>query len=85
MTDAGIAPVKLSQAAALRLGRQQVMNSNVLNSWDKLMDYIQSALGNEKVEQLRLLLLNRKNVYIADEVQQKGTIDYTPLYIREVV
>jgi len=85
MGDAGIAAVKLSQAAAHRLGRQQVMNSNVLNSWDKLMDYIQSAMGHEKVEQLRLLFLNRKNALIADEVQQKGTIDHTPLYIREVV
>ncbi|MGZ0190623.1 MAG: RadC family protein [Alphaproteobacteria bacterium] len=85
MGDAGIAAIKLTQAAALRLSRQQVMGQNVLNSWDKLMDYIRAAMAREKVEQLRLLFLNRKNVLIADEVQQKGTIDHTPLYTREVV
>ncbi|HAA91418.1 MAG TPA: hypothetical protein DCE33_03170, partial [Rhodospirillaceae bacterium] len=85
MGDAAIAAVKLTKAAALRLGRQQVMDKNVIGSWDKLMDYIQAAMSHEKIEQLRLLFLNRKNVLIADEVQQKGTVDHTPLYTREVV
>jgi DNA repair protein RadC len=31
------------------------------------------------------LFLDRKNVLIADEAQQKGTIDHTPVYPREVV
>jgi DNA repair protein RadC len=34
---------------------------------------------------LRVLFLDRKNVLIADEVQQQGTVDHTPLYPREVV
>ena len=36
-------------------------------------------------EQFRILFLDRKNVLIADEVQQKGTVDHTPVYPREVV
>lgn len=32
-----------------------------------------------------MLFLNRRNVLIADEVQQKGTVDHTPVYPREVV
>jgi DNA repair protein RadC len=37
------------------------------------------------LEQFRILFLDRQNVLIADEVQQKGTIDHTPVYPREVV
>jgi DNA repair protein RadC len=83
--DAAIAALKLTQAAALRLAQGQVMARDVLGSWDKLMDYIQSAMGHEKIEQLRLLFLNTRNMLIADEVHQRGTVNHTPLYTREVV
>ncbi len=36
-------------------------------------------------EQFRVLFLDRKNVLIADERQQEGTVDHTPVYPREVV
>ena len=36
-------------------------------------------------EQFRILFLDRRNMLIADEVQQKGTVDHTPVYPREVV
>lgn len=29
-------------------------------------------------------LLDKRNQIIADEVQQKGTVDHTPVYVREV-
>jgi DNA repair protein RadC len=31
------------------------------------------------------LFLDKKNHLIADEVQQEGTVDHTPVYVREVV
>jgi DNA repair protein RadC len=39
----------------------------------------------EKNEQFRLLFLNTKNILIADEVQQRGTVDHTPVYPLVVV
>ena len=36
-------------------------------------------------EQFRILFLDKKNRLIADEVQQTGTVDHTPVYPREVV
>jgi DNA repair protein RadC len=32
-----------------------------------------------------VLFLNKKNQLIADEVQQTGTVDHTPVYPREIV
>ena len=36
-------------------------------------------------EQFRILFLDKRNGLIADEVQQAGTVDHTPVYPREVV
>lgn len=71
--------------AAVRLLQNDVMNQPVLSSWQSLMDYVRVAMGHAKNEQFRILFLNRKNVLIADELQQQGTVDFTPVYPREVI
>lgn len=83
--DSAITEIKLIQAAALRLTRAQVIKKPVLSSWSALLDYIRAAMAYEKNEQFRILFLDKKNVLIADEVQQQGTVDHTPVYPREVV
>jgi DNA repair protein RadC len=42
-------------------------------------------MAHSKIESFRLLFLDRQNALIADEVQQTGTVDHTPVYTREVV
>ena len=37
------------------------------------------------MERFRVLFLDKRNQLIADEVQQTGTVDHTPVYVREVV
>ena len=71
--------LKTVQAAALRLGREQILDQSVLSSWNKLIAYLRASMGFQKNERFRILCLNRQNVLIADEVQQKGTIDHTPV------
>ena len=38
-----------------------------------------------KVEEFRILFLNNKNELLCDEVQQRGTVNHTPVYPREVI
>ena len=68
-----------------RLVERKVKDMPVLTNWQQLIDYCHTALAHEKTEQFRILFLDRKNVLIADELQQRGTIDHTPVYPREVV
>jgi DNA repair protein RadC len=42
-------------------------------------------MARAQVEQFRVLFLDRKNRLIADEVQQTGTVDHTPVYPREIL
>ena len=77
--------LKIIEAVAQRMARARVMNRPVLSSWAALLDYCHTAMAHRQTEQFRILFLDRKNVLIADEVQQRGTIDHTPVYPREVV
>jgi DNA repair protein RadC len=83
--DVAVCALKAAQAAALLLMQEQVLNRPVLSSWQMLIDYCRAAMAYHGVEQFRVLYLNRKNVLIADELQQRGTIDHTPVYPREVI
>lgn len=83
--DAVVAELKLIHAAALRLMRSEVSSGPVLSSWGQLMDYLRAAQGFALREQFRILFLDKKNRLIADEVQGVGTVDHTPVYVREVV
>ena len=71
--------------AARRMTRGEIARRPVLTSWAQVIDYCRAAMAFEPREQFRLLFLDKKNVLIADEVQQTGTVDHTPVYPREVV
>lgn len=77
--------LKLIATISQRTLKSEIRNKHVLGSWSSLIDYCHSAMAHEKREQFRILFLDKKNVLIADEVQQTGTIDHTPVYPREVV
>jgi len=83
--DAAVAALKTAQAAALMLMREEVRDQPVLSGWQRLLSYLQASTGYGKIEQFRLLFLDQKNRLIADEVQQRGTVNHTPVYPREVV
>src|SRR5262245_43687208 len=48
-------------------------------------DYCRTAMAFAEKEQFRVLFLDKRNQLIADELQQVGTVDHTPVYPREVV
>jgi DNA repair protein RadC len=68
-----------------RVLREEIQERPVLGSWSALLDYLRVALAHESIEQFRVLFLDRKNILIRDEQQQRGTVDHTPLYPREIV
>ena len=83
--DAAITELKVVQAAAARMLKGEVKKRTVLTSWSSVLDYCRGAMAFDDKEQFRILFLDKRNQLIADEVQQKGTVDHTPVYPREVV
>jgi DNA repair protein RadC len=85
MGEASVAALKAVREAGIRLTRSAIEERTVLSSWQALIDYCTAKVGFTEVEEFHLLFLDRKNALIADERQQRGTIDHTPVYPREVV
>jgi len=83
--ETAIAILKAVQATLTRSLREQIMQKPILSSWSQVLEYCHLSMGYLKQEQLRLLFLDTKNCLIADEVQQTGTINHTPIFPREVV
>jgi DNA repair protein RadC len=83
--DAAIAEIQIVQAAANRLARGEVKKRTALSSWSAVLDYCRTSMAFADKEQFRVLFLDKRNQVIADEVQQTGTVDHTPVYPREVI
>ncbi|MCV9940805.1 DNA repair protein RadC [Boseaceae bacterium BT-24-1] len=77
--------LKIVEAALKRTMKGQVAKKPVLSSWSSVIDYCRLAMAFAEREQFRILFLDKKNALIADEVQQTGTVDHTPVYPREVM
>ncbi|MEM9987981.1 MAG: DNA repair protein RadC [Pseudomonadota bacterium] len=75
----------LCRAAALQFTQANVLERPVISSWSDLLAYCRATTAYEPIEQFRVLFLNNKNALIADEKQQTGTVNHTPVYPREVV
>lgn len=80
-----VTELKIVRAAALRLMRSEVVQRPAMSSSRQVLDYLLAAQRYEQCEQFRILFLDKRNRLIADEVQQRGTVDHTPVYVREVV
>ncbi|MDX2113763.1 MAG: DNA repair protein RadC [Alphaproteobacteria bacterium] len=83
--EAAVTAIKVAKAASELLLREEVGDRSIISSWTHLLDYSRLRLGHLAHEEFHVLFLNSKLQLIADECQQKGTIDHTPVYPREVV
>jgi DNA repair protein RadC len=83
--DGAVATLKTIEAVAVRSAKARVMDRPAISSWDALLEYCSAAMGRSANEEFRILFLDRKNVLMHEEVHQRGTVDHTPVYPREVV
>ncbi|WP_422038213.1 RadC family protein [Roseibium sp.] len=85
LSDVSIDALKAVHAAIARYHRAELQERRLLDSWPRVLDYLRASMELNTVEEFRILFLDRKNGLIADEVQQTGTVDHTPVYPREVI
>ncbi|MFI5013462.1 MAG: DNA repair protein RadC [Hyphomicrobiales bacterium] len=83
--EAAAIEIKIVEAAAKQLAKGVIAARPVLGSWNTLIDYCRTAMAFSATESFRILFLDKRNALIADEVQQTGTVDHTPVYPREVL
>jgi len=85
VNEAAVVAIKVAKAAAERLLKEEIADKPLIKSWTQLLDYCRIHIGNNQNEEFHVLFLDQKLQLLADERQQKGTVDHTPVYPREVV
>ena len=85
VNEAAVVAIKVAKAASERLLKEEVADKPIMKSWTQLLDYCRIHIGHQVHEEFHVLFLDNKLQLIADERQQKGTVNHTPVYPREVV
>ena len=85
LSDAAVGALKIAEATALRLLEARVESRPVLSSWDALGDYLHAAMTHSRIEEVRILFLNAKNMLIANEAMWQGSVDEASVHVREVI
>ena len=86
LSEDAIAVLKTAEALGIRMARADVPDTMrpSFGSYDKVIEYCRTLAGHREVEQFHILYLNRKNVLVADECHQRGSVCHTPVYPREI-
>ncbi|MCD6034986.1 MAG: hypothetical protein K0R63_727 [Rickettsiales bacterium] len=85
VNEATLASFRMVQEAVERILKTEAIERPILQSWKSLLDYCRASMGYLKREQFRVIYLDKKNMVIADELQEAGTVDQTPVYPREII
>jgi DNA repair protein RadC len=83
--DMSVHVLKLVLAIMNIVLSERIVKRPVLAAWQQVIEYLQTNMGYLPEEHFRILFLDNKNHLIANELQQKGTINQSPLYPREVM
>ena len=84
--EAAVAAIKTAEALGIRLARAELPDRfhPQLATYEKVIDYCRALAGHRDVEELHVLFLNSRNALLHDECHQRGTLNHTPAYPREI-
>jgi DNA repair protein RadC len=85
VAEASIVALKTVQAAALLMVRQTILLKPIMSSWDQVIEYCRLSMEHSSIETFWVLFLDQKNRLMSEELQQKGTVNQTSIYPREVM
>ena len=86
LPEDAVAALKAAEALGIRMARADVPDTvrPSFGSYDKVIEYCRTLAGHREVEEFHVLYLNRRNLLIADECLQKGSVCHAPVYPREI-
>jgi DNA repair protein RadC len=85
ITESTIVLLKLLKDLISRINKEQLLDKPIINSWHLLVDYVRANIGYKKTECLNVMYLNHKNILIAEETEEHGTVNSVSVYPREIL
>ncbi|WP_339047514.1 RadC family protein [Candidatus Mesenet endosymbiont of Phosphuga atrata] len=83
--DSAVAVILCVKEALTRILKEDIKELPIVNNSQKLVNYLKVSIGQANKEKSRIIYMNKKCRVIADDLQDIGTVDQTPLYVREVI
>lgn len=85
VNNAAISAIFCVKQAFIRSAREEIKALPIINNSKKLLEYLRISIGSINKENFRVLYMNKKYRLIAEDIQNIGTVDQTPIYIREII
>jgi DNA repair protein RadC len=85
MNNSAIATILCIKEALERTLKGELDERPIIDNWKKLIEYLKVTIGQGGRENFRVIYLNKQYNLIDEYIQDTGTVDQTPIYIREVI
>ncbi|XDZ64646.1 DNA repair protein RadC [Alphaproteobacteria bacterium LSUCC0684] len=76
---------KLLQRLTRDMLHEALIDSNVLSSWQMVVQYCRNEIGFDREEKIAVLYLDSRNRLICSDILAAGTVNRVNVYTREVV
>lgn len=76
--------LQLLKESARRFNQASLPAGDLMRDEKSLINYLMTCMARERVEQFRVLFLDKNNALILDEILGKGTVNQAPIYPREI-
>lgn len=85
MTDSMVARIFNIKKILANILRGELKESPIIDNEAKLRDYLKLAIGQSRKEFVRVMYLNQSYRLIHEYIQDFGTVNSTPMYLREII
>ncbi|WP_341808575.1 RadC family protein [Wolbachia endosymbiont (group E) of Neria commutata] len=85
MTDSMVAIIYCIKEILGRILRGKLKELPIIDNEVILRDYLKLVIGQSRKERLRVMYLNQSYHLIHEYIQDFGTVDSTPMYLREII
>ena len=85
MNYAAVASILCVKETIDRILKGKVEKLSIIDNIEKLLEYLKATMGQLSKESLRVICLDQSNHLIHEHIQDIGTINTTPFYIRDIV
>ncbi len=85
VNNAAISAIFCVKQAFVRSAREEIKDLPIINNWENLLDYLKVSIGSLNKENFRVIYMNKSYRLIAEDLQNFGTVDQTPIYVREII
>ncbi len=82
VNNAAISAIFCVKQAFVCSAREEIKALPIINNWKKLLDYLKISIGSLNKENFRVIYMDKKYRIMAEDLQNVGTINQTPLYVR---